>query len=57
MMGQWSYQFLACKDNRYLVVILVYQPCKQDIQEKVWIEIITVTAQQQSILDLDKRYI
>ena len=57
MIGRWSYQFPAYKDNRHLVVVLAYQPCKQDIQEKVWIKTITVTAQQQSILDLDKRYI
>ena len=56
-MGRWSYQYLSCKDNRYLVVISAYQPCKQEIKESGLIKTLTVTAQQHSILDLDNRYI
>ena len=57
MMGRWSYQYLACKNNQYLVVISAYQPCKQEIKESGRIKTLTVTAQQQSMLDINNRYI
>ena len=34
IMGQWSYQFLACKDNRHLVVKKVWQVYLGDKQMK-----------------------
>ena len=34
IMGRWSYQFLACKDNRHLVVKKVWQVYLGDKQMK-----------------------
>lgn len=56
-MGRWCYQYLACKDNRNLEEISAYQPCQQQIRYQTRVKTITVTAQQQRMLEMENRYI
>ena len=56
-LGRWSYQYLARKNNTCLVIISAYRVCKQTIRTNTKIKTLTVTAQQQSVLEAEKRYI
>ena len=55
-MGRWSYQCLAGKTKSF-VVILAYQPCRQMLKVGNKISTLTVTAQHQSMLSIEKRLI
>lgn len=48
--GRWTYQYLTCKNNRCIVVITAYQPCRQSLIYNGRIRSNTVHAQQTSIL-------
>ena len=52
-MGRWSYQYLTCKENRCIVIVTAYQPCKQYLISAGRISSNTVSAQQMSMMLLE----
>ena len=52
-MGRWSYQYLTCKENRCIVIVTAYQPCKQYLISAGRIKSNTVSAQQMSMMLLE----
>ena len=56
-LGQWSYQYLSCKNNQCLVIILAYQVCDQQIRVNGRVKLKTAYAQQTQVLEIQDRHI